>query len=320
MTDVMRHVSQEGSGTGRHLEVARTPEELTPPAEIAGGVLIYEAYETDVGTHITRGIASIAGAEVNFTDETPVGIVDTEPYVLIPGFGGIKPGYSRFRHELAVAGHRAISYKPPRTQKPGAKWHPGNLFARERLTSKAGYAMVRRLTNEDAVTGVHLVGHSMGGPIATEMAAHKSDRIHSVTLVGSAGLEDHNALTMARRLPGFLKDELLPALPLLHDEFNISAVKHIAEYALRSPLLTMAEARQVSRVNARPTLEFLGVLGIGITIVQLEDDHLFIEENVKKQSAHLANQGRYLVMPGNHLWPQLEPETAAHTILDAQAA
>lgn len=317
MTDVMHRTGQEGSEMSRHLEVARTPEELTPPAEIARGVLIYEDYTTDEGTRLVRGIASIAGAKVHFTDESPLGIIDHEPFVIFPGFGGIKPGYKKLRHELAASGRRAVSYAPPRRQGLMASMHPNHLFAPEKLTSKAGYAVARYLLRDEEVNGLHLAGHSMGGPIATEVAAHK-EGILSVTLLGSAGLEDHDMMTMGKRMPGFILHELIPALPMLRDEFNPSAVGHIAEYGLFNPYLTFGEVRQVSGADARPTIRHLGKLGVAVNVVQMEDDHLFIESNVHNQSSKLVD--RYVVLTGNHLKPQLDPEETANTILELQAA
>lgn len=332
MTDVMRESGHGGpEQMGRHLSVASTPEQLTPPALAARGVLIYQDFiDPDSGTHIQRGLCKIAGVEVDFTDEWLDANENPESYVLIPGFMGIKPSYSKIRRMIALGGGRATTYKShpdkdildrlnPMNLVAGVKQlftDPWELLTPEIQTSKAGYAMVRRAF---AQTGkpVHLVGHSMGGPISLEIAAHKKDKVGSVTVIGSAGLEDHNMLVMASRLPGFVDEELIPALPQLHEEFDLGVVQHVIDYVLKHPYLTLGEMRHVVGVDSRPTVQYLGSIGVPVHVIQMIDDHLFDEPTVHNEVSRFVR--RYRAVSGNHLKPQLEPDATADLILDAAA-
>ncbi len=317
---------------GQRLHVAASPEQLTPPAEIARGVLIYEDYiDADFGTHIQRGIAKIAGVEVDFTDEWLDDDKNPNPerYVLIPGFMGIKPSYSKIRRMIALGGGRATTYKShPDNKGLAHKLNPVNLITDikelitdpwqlltpEVQTSKAGYAVVRRAYAQSNKP-VHLVGHSMGGPISLEIAAHKLDKVGSVTVIGSAGLEDHNMLVMASRLPGFFKEELVPALPLLHEEFDLGVLQHVIDYVAKHPYLTAGEMRHVVGVDSRQTIQYLRNKEIPVDVIQMVDDHLFDEATVHQNVSRFVR--RYRAVSGNHLKPQLEPDETADLILDA---
>lgn len=318
MTDVMQGAEQHSPGMGRRLHVFRNPEELTPPSELALGVLIYEDYESAEGTRIRRGVDRIGGAAIHFTDESPLDFEDPEPILYVPGFYGIKPGYSLPRHHTALRGRRAVTFKVPRSNGLSG-WHPNYLFTPERLTSQAAYAMFRRLLRDPGVNEVHIAGHSMGGPISAEIADHKPG-VGSVTLIGSAGLEDHSMFSLARKLPGFFAHEIAPSIPVLGRDFEVGVVKHMLEYALMNPRLTLGEIRQVTSVDARPTIKRLvsKKKPVPVYAIQMQDDHLFDEPTVHAEVARYVT--RYLRVPGIHLKPQLEPEETVDAILEVVAA
>lgn len=278
---------------------------------------VIDTFETEYGTRVTKGVGRIGNAAIKYTDEEPLDFEDPEPILIIPGFEGIEAGYADLRAKIARNRRRARTYKVPRVQDGLTPFHLRYLFAPERLTSQAGYANVRHMNQAPHVKGVHVLGHSMGGPIGANIADHKKS-ILSLTLVGAAGLEDHSMLTLGRRLPGFICGEVIPALPKLCQGFELEAAYDALEYMLRNPHLTISEVRQVSRANIRPLFRRLLDKNIRVNVIQMEDDHLFDERNVHNEVARLVS--RYIRTGGNHLKPQTDAQDTADEALYVMAA
>ena len=102
-----------------------------------------------------------------------------EVAVLIHGFGGDLAGWL-FNHE-ALAGDRTV-YAIDLPGHGGSSKEVGDGS----LSAMAG--VVNDFLAALDVSKAHLVGHSMGGAVAMELACQQSDRVRSLTLIASAGL------------------------------------------------------------------------------------------------------------------------------------
>ena len=121
------------------------------------------------------------GAFAGLEARPATGVCERRPALLIPGFTGSKEDFIPVLQPLASAGRRVVAIDMRgQYQSPGA-------------TSAGGYApdeLAADITTIiDALAGdgqgVHLVGHSLGGLIAREVALARTARIVSLTLLGS---------------------------------------------------------------------------------------------------------------------------------------
>jgi pyruvate dehydrogenase E2 component (dihydrolipoamide acetyltransferase) len=103
------------------------------------------------------------------------------PIVLIHGFGGDLNNWL-FNHE-ALAADRAV-YAIDLPGHGGSSKDVGDGTLASLVGAVAGFVDGLGLAN------LHLVGHSLGGAVAVELAASRPDLCASVTLLASAGLGD----------------------------------------------------------------------------------------------------------------------------------
>lgn len=278
---------------------------------------IIDQFETECST-VTIGFAKIAGAETKFTNERPHQLIDETPILLVPGFHGIKPGYKKLRGAIVETGRDATTYEPRLMQDLLTSMDPRRLIYPEKLTSKCAYAVMRALHQMYGHEKFDLAGHSMGGPIASDIALHKPEMVRSLILLGSAGLEDHNLISMAQRVSRFITKELIPAAPQLRNDFDHRIVGYVIRHSLGNPLLTAREMFDVCGRDIRSNIVKHGTDGIATFVFQFEDDSLFITERVWEQSGHLPDHFE-IIQGSNHLAPQLQPDRIGHLIVQKHA-
>ena len=102
-----------------------------------------------------------------------------EPIVLVHGFGGDLDNWL-FNHEV-LSEHRAV-YALDLPGHGGSSKDVGDGTLASLAADVAGFADGLGLSN------LHLVGHSLGGAVAVELAASRPDLSGSVTLLAAAGL------------------------------------------------------------------------------------------------------------------------------------
>lgn len=268
---------------------------------------------------IVKGYARIADAVTHYTitEPHPDDVEDPTGILIVNGFGGIKEAYTDLDTTFALNGRRSISFKPIRKQ-----GYRGRLDIRHRvnplkLHSQGAYAVMRAVQEEHGIEQFDVAGHSLGGVAGTDVARHHPNLVRSLILMGSAGLEDHNLSVMATRIPNFLKDELMPALPILRERHGSSTIVKEFEYLLESPSRTLTEMIAVSRADITNRVRLVGQLGVKTAALQFNEDRLFFTENVRTKSAWAFDEFRvYPDMFAGHIAPQIDPEGVALESLD----
>lgn len=268
---------------------------------------------------IVKGYARIADAVTHYTitEPHPDDVEDPIGILIVNGFGGIKEAYTDLDTTFALNGRRSISFKPIRKQ--GFR---GRLDIRHRvnplkLHSQGAYAVMRAVQEEHGIEQFDVAGHSLGGVAGTDVARHHPNLVRSLILMGSAGLEDHNLAVMASRVPAFLRDELVPALPILRERYGSSTIVKEFEYLLESPSRTLTEMVAVSRADITNRVRLVGQLGVMTAALQFNEDRLFFTENVRAKSAWAFDEFRvYSDMLAGHIAPQIDPEGVALETLD----
>ncbi len=119
----------------------------------------------DVDSHRTRYLA--------------MGECAAAPLVLIHGFGGDLNNWL-FNQSALAAGRQVVALDLP--------GHGGSSRTLEAHDPAAFARAVIQFLDVLDMPAVHLVGHSLGGAVALRLALDRPRRVHSVTLIASAGL------------------------------------------------------------------------------------------------------------------------------------
>jgi len=123
------------------------------------------------------------GAPVNVIELGPGGAVDTQPLVFVHGLSGSWPNWL-YQLPAFAPTHRVITL-----DLPGFGHSP---MPREEITI-SGYArLLDQLLDRLGIDAAAVVGNSMGGHIATELAIAFPQRVERLVLVSAAGLSTYN--------------------------------------------------------------------------------------------------------------------------------
>jgi pimeloyl-ACP methyl ester carboxylesterase len=121
------------------------------------------------------------GAFAALEAQPATGVYERRPALLVPGFTGSKEDFIPVLRPLASAGRRVVAIDMRgQYQSQGAASADG--YAPDELAADIT-AIVGTLADDGQ--GVHLVGHSLGGLIAREVALARAARLTSLTLLDS---------------------------------------------------------------------------------------------------------------------------------------
>lgn len=284
---------------------------IAPPAE---GAYEREGYVSALQeTSLEEFTTIIGGAVVSYTVETPASPIDDTPIIIAAGFYGIEPGYRDLRGSLAQRGKTTITYR--RGIRQGLDFFdPRHFLKPYRLTQQSPYSVMRDLQRNHDMEEFDVVGHSMGGTTAVDIARHHPKYFRSIVLLGSAGLNGHGLANLAVRSPIFLSKELAPSMPAILNKFNFDDAKHAVEYAGSNPVRVLSEAVHVARHDIRPDFQMLKASGIKTGVLAFEGDEFFPVQSVRQHSKNLPDE--YSEIAGNHISPQVNPEFVASHILN----
>lgn len=259
------------------------------------------------------GIARVAEGNVAYTLEEPLYPTDKTAKLIVPGLFGIKPVYEDLAHQMAISGQRAISIRPMRKPSWRNELHPDHLFHPLRLSSQSVWAVMREIRRTHDVDDFDLLAHSMGGPTAIEVAQRKPKYIRTIILAGSAGLDGHNLLTLAAKLPAAAHDTISALLKIENDK-KIRVARHILHYLLQNPVRTATETIAVSNCNIKDGVQRVRDLGIKVGRLQFVLDHFFPLENITEDDQQNVDLFHIFHVPSaDHLAPITHPTEVAQT-------
>ncbi len=139
----------------------------------------------------------VDGRSLRYLIRVEDGSGENEPIVLIHGFGGDLNNWL-FNHE-ALASDRAV-YALDLPGHGGSSKDVGEGSVASLAAAVGGFADALGLSQ----SGVHLVGHSLGGAVVLELCRSRPDLCISATLLASAGL---GAEINADYVDGFIESE-----------------------------------------------------------------------------------------------------------------
>lgn len=292
------------------------PEELEVPQLIPTRLSRHDVFVTRSkdGKRVARTRSTIESPEfdTDITDKTPV--------LWVPGYGGIKPAYRRPREATVQFGRPSTTYRPVRDISLVETLHPANVLHPELLARRTLGAVIDHTCEYTESGQVDLACHSMGGFIAALTAEYDPTKIRSIVFIASAGLEDHNLLTLAKRAPGFLRRELLPHISTLREENEARMALEALDYFLRNPPRTLAEGFAVANCNIREIIAALRGNGIMMGCLLFGSDELFIEDNIRTQAGDLFHIiETYEDDSVGHMGPQLHGQAVARHVVSQTA-
>ena len=277
-----------------------------------------EDVKTDerIGSVVYQGRAPLGPSTVEFTYESMPGD-EGKPFALIfKGYGATKSVYSRFRKGFVENGMPAVTWKSLRN-------HPDDLDRQiidpQGLIVDTSHVVADAVNKEFGEAQANGIGHSMGGVSVTRSASKKPELFGSVSLVAPAGVSGHKIHSLAGRVVPFFTKELVPSIPQLEFDNDITVIREEVRHFLFNPVLAIAEALSVARADVRDDLRYLGRLGIIRTILVFQNDNFFpaCEVNSRSNNPELFNRFDVFGDPrANHLAPQLQPKAVATHVID----
>lgn len=129
-------------------------------------------------------LSSIQTARSSFAAleaQPTTGVRERQTALLIPGYTGSKEDFLPILEPLAAAGRRVVAIDL-RGQYESQAAADRSGYAPDQLAADVA-AVARQVAEDD--TGVHLLGHSLGGLIARQTMLAQTARITSLTLLGS---------------------------------------------------------------------------------------------------------------------------------------
>ena len=169
----------------------------------------------------------------------------------------------------------------------------------------------------------HVVGHSLGGAIAQELALASPDRVRTLTLIGSWARNDEYTRTLFRgwkRLrttlepAAFLETMLLTGVG--HTFLNSVGVDAMVQMFLAAPNPQTAEGfcRQVDADLAHDTLDRLGKIQPPTLVIAGDEDKIFPLHHARQLVDGIG--GEWLLIPNVGHSPALEKAEAVNAALE----
>jgi pyruvate dehydrogenase E2 component (dihydrolipoamide acetyltransferase) len=230
--------------------------------------------------------ARVGGGRVAYTEEGAGRVV--------LALHGLPGSHRDFRWLGSALGGRVRLIRP---DLPGFGRTPLEVEPRLGVVERA--SVVPRLLDALGVERAHLVGHSMGGPVAVCAALLAPDRVLSLTLLASPGLRPHRGLRRfpARSFSALLRVPLAaralsPAIALVYRRAGFPASQTDAE--------RINALHAVARVDFAAHAARLRALSLPTAVAWADDDRL-VEAEISEEIARVVPAGpRLHWLDGGH--------------------
>lgn len=197
-----------------------------------------------------------------------------EPLLLVPGLSNDHNGFILQVPAFSEAGLRTITFD---NRDSGQSFNASRPYAIRDMAED-----VVRLADALGLESFHLLGVSMGGAIAQEVALAARERLKTLTLAvtwaGSGPWGELNARIVGSLVADMPREERIDYLMLLSlsEKFfrNPDAVAFVKKVALDNPFPQSSEAfsRQVAASGHHETLDRLGTLTMPVHVIGAEWD------------------------------------------------
>lgn len=265
-----------------------TEGETAPVGALLGVVAEPDVSESDVEGFVAAFLASFKPAEATDDGAPTPEMVETQsgrirrlkagpeegvPLLLIHGFGADLSGWM-FNH-AALAAERPVHA----IDLPG---HGGSEKAVDDGSAAALAKAVADYMDAAGIAAAHLVGHSLGGAVAVEIAASTPERVTALTLIAPAGLGPEISQAF---IEGFIGEsrarKLRPVLEMLVADPGLVTADMVEEVlkfkrldGAVAALRAIADANFESGAQRVLVRERLGELGVPVQVIWGEADRV----------------------------------------------
>lgn len=238
------------------------------------------------------------------------------PVVLLHGFGGHHSVWTSVRRALGPA-VPTIAYDLP--------GHGNSLGMRESAAPRRAAGVILDDLSRRDVMSFHLVGHSMGGAIATLMAIAEPSRVASLTLLAPGGFgETINEAALRALAAAASADELAEALePMcaqghVHDMADLAAMAAMRALPGQSEVLKELVGRiaKDGRQGMIPR-DLIAGLPMPVTVVWGEEDQVLDPRHADGLPTAIAVRR---IAGRGHMLPEECPDEVAMLIRRATAS
>jgi pimeloyl-ACP methyl ester carboxylesterase len=165
--------------------------------------------------------------------------------------------------------------------------------------------------------GVHLVGHSLGGWVAAEVAVRNTARLASLTLVGAGGIH----VKGVEQVDTFLSNDEQRIRDLFHDQqlaeaVMATALRAEAEDAALKNRMTTAKLIWHPRSHDPNLQKWLHRIDVPTLVIWGDHDRLFPKDYAFAYQRLIPGSKAVIIPDCGHL-PQIEQETAFTAELEA---
>ena len=292
------------------MTAALLSSERLPPSEM---------YPAGVSGLTARMLPLASGLKVRVVEGGPA---DGPPVVLLAGWGGSIYLYRYNLPALADAGFRVIAVD---MKGQGLSDKPS---AGSEYTSAAMTAHALEILDALALARVHLVGQSMAGKIAAQVALEQPGRVSKLVLIDAVGLGRVKGVSLVKHVP----EKWLDAVAPLTSRVTFWAVLRRAYGSLAH--FTPRDVEEYYAPTADPNFvralflllqnfdwdllkpEELARLTMPVLMIVGTEDHLVTPDRVERVAARLEDV-RTLVIPGaGHIPNEETPEIVNRALVD----
>ncbi|MCB1467450.1 MAG: alpha/beta fold hydrolase [Rhizobiaceae bacterium] len=235
------------------------------------------------------------------------------PVVLLHGFGGHHGLWADVRARLSPD-IRTIAYDLP--------GHAGSLGLGEAVSPRRSASLILDDLKQQDVASFHLVGHSMGGAIATLIALSEPGRVLSLTLLAPGGYGESIDEAIMRRFADAqsveeLADALNPMCGAGHrpDPAELEALALMRQLPGQREVLIDLVGR-IARDGRQGVIpgDLLFTLTMPVRMIWGDNDQVLNPNQVKDLPAHFRVQR---LAGKGHMLPEEVPDVVAQGICDA---
>ena len=217
---------------------------------------------------------------------------NADPVLLLPGFGSGWEGIAELGFSLACEGRKVILPSLPgygNSQNPSEQYYKTDDFDNEA-------EVINQLLEQIELGGkkVHLIGHSMGSEILATVAQKYPDKVASLVLLNSSGVnEEENSIALSTKFIAsglhtsaeFFVRNIISGEKDYEKELYKFIKKPKSPFEKNRLKQRSAEAKKVSKGHL---LEKLNQIDIPITYISGQLDSVFPPGNEKDSESQLA--------------------------------
>jgi 3-oxoadipate enol-lactonase len=237
-----------------------------------------------------------------------------EPVLLIMGLGATLDLWHRLVPALS-AGHRAILFDNRGVGRTGA---PDPPYSMPQMADDAAAVL-----DAAGVGSAHVIGASMGGVIAQELALRHPDRVRSLVLActacggpDSVPAEPETRAALVNRATMSPEEGIRALVPFTyHPETPSSRVEEDLAIRLRNYPSARGYLAQLQAVLGYETYARLGAVRVPTLVLHGEDDRLVPAANGRDLARRIPGARLVLVPSASHILFSDQPETVNRAIV-----